>query len=312
MSTSQDSDVSGAGNSPMSVANAVEAVAGSVVGLGTRRLGLAAGVVWNPGMVVTTVSAIGHAHEVHVIQPDGETATGRVRGTDPATDLAVIGLENEGLRAAVRRVDSAVRVGDFAFAAGREASGMLHASFGRVGATGGAWRTWRGGAVDRLVRLDGGLYPGLAGAPVADAYGQVIGVASPALSRHHGMVLPVTTVDRISDTLWKHGRVTHGFLGIVAQPVAVPAGIRANAPDLPETGLLVTEVADDAPAARAGVMVGDILLALDGHPIRNIESLREVLGAEKIGKQMRLQLLRGGQTMEMTVDVAQRQTAHRC
>lgn len=77
-------------------------------------------------------------------------------------------------------------------------------------------------------------------------------------------------------------------------------------------GLLVTGVADDAPAGRAGVMVGDILLALGGRPIHDIASLREVLGAEQIGTRMRLHLLRGGQAMELTVDVAERQTASRC
>jgi S1-C subfamily serine protease len=312
MSTFHESDVSGHGNSSVSVADAVEAVAASVVGLATRRRGLAAGVVWKPGMVVTAAIAVGHAHEVQVIQPNGETTPGRVRGTDWTTDLAVIILENEQLRPAVRRVESDVRVGDFVFVAGRDGSGMLHASFGRIGATGGAWRTWRGGAVDRFVRLDGGLYPGLAGAPVADALGQVIGVASPLLSRHHGVVLPLSTVDRVSEALWKHGRITHGYLGIVAQPVAVPAGLRANAPDLPETGLLVTGVVDDAPAGHAGVMVGDILLTLGGRPIDDIDSLREVLGSEQIGTRLRLQLLRGGQTMDLTVDIAERQSAGRC
>lgn len=312
MSTFHDSDSSVSSNSSMSVADAVEAVAASVVGLGTRRRGLAAGVVWKPGMVVTAASAIGHAREVHVIQPDGETATGRVRGVDPSTDLAVIALDDERLRVAVRRVDPAVRIGDFVFVAGRDGSGMLQASFGRIGATGGAWRTWRGGEVDRYVRLDGGLYPGLAGAPAADARGQVLGVVSPMLSRHHGVVLPVVTVDRVSDALSKHGHVARGFLGIVAQPVAVPAGVRANAPDLPETGLLVTGVADNGPAARAGVMAGDILLRLGGSPVHDIDTLREVLGAEQIGTRLRLQLLRGGQAMELTVEVAERQTAHRC
>src|SRR3954451_23997620 len=105
MSTFHDSDGSGPDNASMNVADAVEAVAASVVGLGTRRRGVAAGVVWKPGMVVTAASAIGHAQEVQVIQPDGETAPGRVRGTDPATDLAVIALEDERLRPAVRRVD---------------------------------------------------------------------------------------------------------------------------------------------------------------------------------------------------------------
>ena len=305
-------DASGPDDSSMSVADAVDAVAASVVGLGTRRRGQAAGVIWKPGMLVTTASAIGHAHEVQVFQPDGETTLARVRGTDRSTDLAVITVENEQLRPAARRVDPAVRVGDFVFATGRDSSGMQHASFGRIGATGGAWRTWRGGAVDQFVRLDGGLYPGLSGAPVADARGQVIGVASPMLSRHHAIVLPVATVDRVSEALLKHGRIAHGYLGIVAQPVVTPPGARANTPGLPQTGLLVTGVADDAPAGKAGVMVGDILLTLGGRPIHDIGSLREVLGAEQIGTRMRLQLLRGGQLMELTIDVAERETACRC
>lgn len=313
MSTFHNADAAGPGDSSMSVADAVDAVAASVVGLGTRRHGLAAGVIWKPGMVVTTASAIGrHAREVQVFQPDGETMPARVRGTDWSTDLAVVTMTNEQLRPAVRRVDPLVRVGDFVFAAGRDSSGTLQASFGRVGATGGAWRTWRGGAVDRFVRLDGGLYPGLSGALVADTRGQVIGVASAMLSRHHGVVLPVETVDRVSETLLKHGRVARGHLGIVTQPVAVPPGVRADAPDLPQTGLLVTGVVEDAPAGKAGVMVGDILLTLDGHPIHDIGTLREVLGTEQIGTQMRLQLLRGGQVMELTVDVAERETACRC
>jgi S1-C subfamily serine protease len=74
---------------------------------------------------------------------------------------------------------------------------------------------------------------------VADTGSQVIGVASTILSRHHGMVLPVATVDRVSEVPWKYGRVAHGFLGIVVPPIAVPAGVRANVPDLPEVGLLV-------------------------------------------------------------------------
>src|SRR5205085_9601714 len=122
-----------------------------------------------------------------------------VRGIDASTDLAVVSLPISGGAnppVAERREGPAPRVGDFVFAVGRNPSGVVHASFGHVGAAGGAWRTWRGGAVDSLVRLDGGLYPGLAGAPVAGADGRIVGVASPALSRHHGVVLPVQTVER--------------------------------------------------------------------------------------------------------------------
>jgi len=159
--------------SSVSLPDAVERVAASVVRIGSRRRGIAAGVVWSAGRILTTASAQGHASRVHVGRPDGETVIGEVRGTDDSTDLAVIAVATDGLAAIERGEPAAPRVGTVVFAVGRDASGAVHASFGHVGAVGGAWRTWRGGEVDRLVRLDGGLCPGLAGAPVADEAGAV-------------------------------------------------------------------------------------------------------------------------------------------
>ena len=298
------------------VADAVERVARSVVGLGTRRHGAAAGVVWQPGVVLTAASAIGHASRVHVLLPDGESVVGEVRGVDPGTDLAVVALpaSAHGLPVAERRpVDAPLRVGDFVFAVGRNGSGSVHASFGHVGAAGGAWRTWRGGAVDRLIRLDGGLYPGLVGAPVADAAGQVVGVASPALSRHHGVVLPAETVDRVSAALLAHGRVVRGHIGIAAQQVALSAAMQAAASTDSASGLLVAGIGEDSPAARAGLLVGDIIVSANGQAVTSIETLRDLLSADRIGQALPLQLLRGGQPVTVSIEVAEhRPVHHRC
>ncbi len=294
------------------LADAVERLAASVVGLGTRRRGLSAGVLWNPGVVVTTASAIGHAGRIHVVQPDGETVIGEVRGTDPGTDLAVLAVPESAGPAALRRLDPPLRAGDFVMAVGRDASGLVHASFGHIGAAGPAWRTWRGGSVDRLLRLDGGLYPGLSGAPVADAQGQVVGIASPALSRHHGVVLPVGTVDRVSQALLHSGRVAQGYLGVAAQSVALSAAMQAAAGTGAALGLLIAGLGDEGPAARAGLMVGDIVVSAGGRVVPDIETLRELLGAETIGARLPLRVLRGGQPLELSVDVAERQRTGRC
>jgi S1-C subfamily serine protease len=294
------------------LADAVERVGASAVGIGTRRRGLAAGVVWEPGVVLTTASAIGHADKVHVVRPDGETVVGEVRGADPGTDLAVVTVDTGGIRIVDKRVDPPLRAGDFVFAVGRDASGLVHASFGYVGATGGAWRTWGGGQVDRLVRLDGGLRPGLAGALVADARGQVAGIASAALSRRHAVVLPTATLDRVSVQLLAHGRVMRGHLGIAAQAVALSTAMQTTASTTAATALLVTGLVEEGPAARAGLLVGDVIVSAGGREVAGIDTLRELLGADRIGTPLRLRLLRGGQAMELGIEVGEHRPEARC
>jgi serine protease Do len=279
--------------------DAVDRLAASVVGLPLRR-GAASGVVWQPGVVATAASSVWRASRLQVVLPDGEQVEGTLRGADAATDIAAVGFEGTGVPPVARAAAPAPRIGDFVFAVGRQPSGLVQASFGHVGAAAGEWRTWRGGRVERLIRLDGGLYPGLAGAPVADASGQVIGIASAALSRLHGIVLPVATVDRVLAQLLAHGRVQQGYLGIAAQPV------RATLESVGVDGLLVSSVADDGPAAAAGLLVGDVVVAAGGQPVASIETLRGLLGAGAVGGRLRLKVARGGRAVDLELDIAER------
>ena len=274
----------------------VERLAASVVGLATRRHACS-GVLWRDGIVVGSASALWRATKVSLVLPDGEQAHGDVRGLDGGTDLAAVTFTSGAMPVAERAAAAAQRVGDFVFAVGRDPSGLLQASFGHVGAVGGEWRTWRGGRVERLIRLDGGLYPGLQGAPVADASGQVIGIASSAFSRHHGIVIPAVTVDRVLDQLLAHGHVQQGYLGIAGQPV------RALLDGTAVDGLLISSVADDGPAARGGLLVGDVIVKVGGKPVGSLDALRALL---QVGTQVQLLVARGGQGHELTLDVAQR------
>jgi S1-C subfamily serine protease len=282
--------------------DAVERLAASVVAVVLRR-GAASGVVWQPGVVVTAASSVWRASRLHLVLPDGEQVEGTLRGVDAGTDLAAIGFEGGAIPAVERDAAAEPRVGDFVFAAGREPSGLVQASFGHVGAAAGEWRSWRGGRVERLIRLDGGLYPGLAGAAVADATGQCIGIASPAFSRLHGVVLPVATIDRVLTALLAHGRVPQGYLGIAAQPV------RATLDGAGTDGLLVSSVAEGSPAALAGLLVGDVLVSAGGQPVASIEALRALL-SEQVGGRLRLQVARGGQAQELSLEVAERPQSH--
>jgi S1-C subfamily serine protease len=139
---------------------------------------------------------------------------------------------------------------------------------------------------------------------VADRSGQVIGIASPAFSRHHGVVLPVATVDRVLAALLAHGRVQQGYLGIAAQPV------RATLDGMAVEGLLVSSVADDAPAARGGLLVGDVIVSVAGQPVKSIEALRDRLGEGPVGGELTLKLVRGGQALDRALQVAERPQRH--
>ena len=277
---------------PLSVAR----VAASVLGVSTRRH-RSAGVLWRPGVLVGSASALWRVSSVSLTLPDGEQVQGELRGFDMATDLAAVQFESGPLSPAEHRADPHLRVGDFVFAVGREPSGLTQASFGHIGMVGGEWHTWRGGRVDRLIRLDGGLYPGLAGAPVADADGRVLGIASDAFSRHHGVVLPTATVNRVLDQLLTHGRVQQGYLGIAAQPV------RAVLEGTAVTGLLVSTLADDGPAARAGLLVGDVIVQVGSVAVGTLDALRDRL---QVGAQVQLTVARGGQAQSLSLEVAPR------
>ena len=283
---------------PPSLPDVVARVATSVVGLATRRE-RSAGVLWRAGVVVGSAAALWRASTVSIVLPDGEQLEGEVRGVDGSTDLAAVVFSGADLPPAERAAADAAppRVGDAVFAVGREPSGLVQASFGHIGLVGGEWRTWRGGRIERLIRLDGGLYPGLMGAPVADAGGRVLGVASAAFSRHHGVVLPAATVDRVLDPLLAHGRVQQGYLGIAAQPV------RATLDDAAVDGLLVSSVADGGPAARGGLLVGDVVLRIGGTPVGSLNALRDRL---RVGATVELQVARGGRSQALSLTVAER------
>jgi S1-C subfamily serine protease len=123
------------------------------------------------------------------------------------------------------------------------------------------------------------------------------GVASGAFSRHHGVVLPVATVDRVLEQLLVHGRMPQGYLGIAAQPA------RAVLDGAPVAGLLVSSLAEDGPAARGGLLVGDVLVKLAGEPVSTVEALRDGL---RVNTSVQLSVARGGRALEISLDVAQR------
>lgn len=294
-----------------SIASLVEAVGAATLSVpGRHRRGLASAVVWQPGVVVTAAHVFHRTPAaISLVAAGGQGIEATLVGIDSSTDIAVFRIAENAAPAATLGDPSAIKAGSLAIAVGRSASGDLTASYGIVNRSSGPWETWLGGQLDRLIRLDGGIYEGLSGGPVADAGAAVVGMATSALSRSYGMVVPATTVTRVVESLLTKGHVARAFLGIGAQPVPLRAAAGQGAGE-GENGLLITGLAPGGPADAAGMLVGDILVRVDGHPAASLQDLRHAL-AGKVGQTVQATVYRGGVPTELSLTVGQWPTEQR-
>jgi S1-C subfamily serine protease len=180
---------------------------------------------------------------------------------------------------------------------GRSHDSGVNATLGIVSALGPAWRTWRGGRLDRYIRLDLTLYPGSSGGLVVNTAGEAVGIATSALSRIAGVAIPASTVNRVVDELLARGHVRRGYLGVGLQPVALPDHHK---------GLIVLSLEPDGPAAKAGVVIGDVLLSLGGHTVADTDDIQAALEARGVGEAIEGEFLRGGAPRKFSITIGER------
>jgi len=281
------------------LAAAVERAAPAVVAVHARRLP-STGIHWRPGIVVTAEHTVRTAEDITVTMADGRSLPAVLAGRDPGTDLAVLRVADAGSVVATLGDDAALKVGHMVLALGYGP----RASWGVISALGPRWRSWRGGDIDRLVRLDLVLYPGFSGGPLVDAAGRVVGLNTSGLARETRLALPVTMVTRVADELLQKGHVSRGYLGLGMQPVRLPEPLRAQL-GLGDGALIVVMVEPSGPAARAGVLLGDVLVALDGGPVGDLEDVQARLGSDRVGVEIPAVVLRGGVRTELRITVGE-------
>jgi S1-C subfamily serine protease len=292
------------------LAAAVDTVGRSVVAIHARRRIPASGVVWQPGVVVAAHHTIQRDDDITVTLHDGGTSAATLAGRDPSTDLAVLRLADGAATPAAAAATDAPRVGQLALALGRPGTSIT-ASLGIVSAVGGEWRTWQGGTIDRFVRLDLAVYDGFSGGALVDASGRVAGINTSGLARATALTVPSSTVSRVVAQLLARGHVARGWLGIATQPVRLPQALRQTLGTEAELGLVVVNVEPDSPADRGGVLIGDILVALDGHAVSDPGDVLAALGGDRIGQPVALQVARGGRAERLAVTVGERPRARR-
>ena len=283
------------------LAGAVEHAAPAIVAVHARRRLPSTGIHWRPGIIVTADHTVSMEDDITVTASDGRSLPATLAGRDPGTDLAVLRVPEMGSAAATLGDDAALKVGHMVLALGFGP----RASWGVVSAVGPRWRSPRGGDIDRLVRLDLVLYPGFSGGPLVDAAGRVVGLNSSGLARESRLAVPVTTVSRVADELLRKGHVSRGYLGLAMQPVRLPEPLRAQLGLTSDVGLIVVTVQHDGPAARAGVLLGDVLVALDGTPVSDLEDVQGRLGSERIGTVVTVGVVRAGGRAEVRITVGE-------
>jgi len=289
------------------LASAVERAARSVVVVHARPRLPSTGVHWRPGIVVTAEHTVRVEEEIRVAWPDGRTAPASLVARDPGTDLAVLRIGDTDWPVAEVGDSAALKVGNLVLAVGHGP----RASWGVVSAVGGAWRTSRGGEVDLFLRVDLVLYPGFSGGPLVDASGKVAGLVTSGLSRQLELAVPTATVTRIVDELLATGRISRSYLGLGLQPVALPEALRRLAPRSDARGLIVISIETDGPAARAGMMLGDVLVALEGTPLHDPGDVQAVLAGRRAGTAVTASLIRAGAALDVAIILGERPSRRR-
>ncbi len=274
-----------------SLADAVDRVAPSVVRVDRRRGG-GTGIAWSDDLVVTAAFHAPDRTTVGVAVAGGELEdrAATLVGRDPGTDVAVLRVAGGGLTPATFRELDDLAVGALALAIGRPGK-TIRASLRIVGVLGPEVRTPSGGRLDRWIETDRQLPRGFAGGPLIDARGEVIGLDTRTLVRGADVTVPTSTLRRVVDEIVAHGGVRRGYLGVGAYPVALPTALAAQHGH--GHGALLASIEDGGPAASAGLLVGDILVRLDGEPVGGPVELRTAL-LDRGGKTVAIELIRAG------------------
>lgn len=287
------------------LAGAVERTAPFVVAVNGRGRIPSSGVIWRAGVVVTAEHSLKRDDDLSVVLADGRKVAATLAGRDPGTDLAVLKVEGAGAAPTFAPADS-VKTGNLALAVARSPELGANATMGVISAVGGPWSTWRGGRLDQYIRLDVSLYPGSSGAAVVDTSGRVLGIATSALSRAAGVAIPAATIERVAGELLSKGRIPRGYLGVGLQPVGIPEHLIKKLKLEVDTGLIVLTAEAGGPAERGGVFVGDILIALEGKAVEDLQTLQSVLAGDTVGKLVKAGIVRGGELTEVSIVVGER------
>jgi S1-C subfamily serine protease len=277
-----------------SMADVTESTAKGIVSVaGRKRMG-ATGIVWRDDVIVTASHVITKDEGIKIVSADGTTHDATLVGRDNNSDVAVLRVNG---KLSPVSFGAGARVGQLVLAIGKP-SASVQATLGVISALGT-------GDMDGFIQTDVLMYPGFSGGALVGGDGGVVGMNTSGFNRGESIAISTARIHTIVDTLLTHGKMKRGYLGVGLQAVRLPSAISAVL-NL-ETGLMLVSVETDSPAEKSSLFMGDVVVALDGHPTPHLDALHAVLNdANRIGKTVVAKVVRGGQVQEIPVTIGEK------
>jgi S1-C subfamily serine protease len=296
----------------------VESVAASVVRverrggenrwrMGRARVGHGSGVVIDAakGYILTSYHVVSGAPEADVQFASGQSVPGKRIAKDPDNDLGLVQIDSASLNLTAANLgdSSTLRVGSVVIALGNPDGNRVVATAGIVSATGQSLRGPSGQMMDGLIQTDALFNPGMSGGPLINSRGQVVGLNTASLTEAQGINLAVAsaTIQKVLPDLTEYGAVRRPRLGISGERERLYEGLASHHQLSQEYGVYVHEVAENSPAAKAGIQSGDILIMVGGEAVTGLDALHRLLLNHKFGDELAIRLIRKLDIMQVTV-----------
>jgi S1-C subfamily serine protease len=281
------------------LASTIEAASAMVVAVHGRGRIASSGIIWEPGLVVTAEETVERDADLAVTLPDGRRVEATLAGRDASTDIAVLRFDGQA-PAAAATIATDLRPGHLAVAVGR-AHGDVIAALGIVSLAGGAWHSSHGGKIDAKLRFDLRLAMTAEGGALVTADGELIGMAVFG-PRRRVLAIPAATISRVVQTIKDKGHVARGYLGVSLQ--SVPLSHRDG--EQRRRAAMVVTIDPAGPAQAAGILQGDILVAMDGEPVAGARGIYQRLGPDSVGRKISVEIVRAGVPTTAQVTIAAR------
>lgn len=262
---------------------------------GRNQRGNGSGFIFTPdGFILTNSHVVHKARRIEVTLADGRTISAGLVGDDPETDLAVIRISGGGFPIAELGDSNLLRVGQLVVAIGNPYGFSATVTAGVLSAQGRSFRSRTGRLIDDIIQTDAALNPGSSGGPLVNGRGEVVGVNTAIIAAAQGIcfAIPSNTARYVAGRLIKDGRIRRSYIGVAGQNVPLHRRIVRFHGLENETGVLVTGVEENSPAARAGLQEGDIILRLAERAISSIDDLHRLLSDELVGVRVLMKVLR--------------------
>ncbi len=260
-------------------------------------------IISSDGFIVTNSHVVNSSNKIEVVLQDGREFNAQLIGEDPATDIAIVQINAENLRAVRFGNSDELQVGQLAIAIGNPYGFQYSVTAGVVSALGRTLRSESGRLIDDVIQTDAALNPGNSGGPLMDSHGRVIGVNTAVILPAQGLCFAVSSnlAQFVAGKLIISGKVKRGYIGIAGQTVPLnPRSVSFH--QLPiKSGVLVQNVEADGPAYNSQLETGDIIVAFENSSVHSIDDLHKLLDENTIGKRMELTVLRQGKKEQVQV-----------